>query len=99
LKERCWFDTDQLRRLLKQRHHAWLSQLVKDIAAIPVRANQVGFTQRHQVLGNAGLTHAENHLQVTNAGFLFTNDEQDLNAHRLADQGQQPGNILDGKFR
>ena len=40
------------------------------------------------MLGDARLPHPGNGFQVANAGFLLCDDQQDLDACRLADQRQ-----------
>ena len=49
------------------------------------------------MLRDAGLAHAQDGFQVADTGFLRADDQQDLDAGRLADQREEFGDLFFGR--
>ncbi len=49
------------------------------------------------MLRDAGLAQAEDGFQVADASFLRADDQQDLDAGGLADEGEKPGELFFGR--
>ena len=82
-------DPGEPRRLLQDIHDFRVFQVVEDIAPIAVRRYQAGLAQDHQVLRDARLAHSQHSRKVAHAGLARADDQENLNAGRLADDRKQ----------
>lgn len=76
--------------------HFRLSQAVVDMAALAGGADQPGCAQNHQLLRDVSLTLTESLLEVAYTCLALAEQQQHLQARRVAKQGEELGQVRFG---